>query len=199
MTTATVAELAESQQTLIDARLDTIDRMLLGHVSRADRITIVSEVEAQIQELLGAKVGDEASREDVIDALRRLDPPEAYLPDSAERNSSQHRVGRFSSQQPMRQRNVGRVGWIGGVLGLFSFGWILLWGLIVVLAQGATATVFLVGLMTMIPPLGFAIGAAALVCSIRGRSQGVLPILGIGFGAISLQFWLLLAGYLLIA
>ena len=44
--TTTTAQLSESLQILIDSRLDTIDRMLLGRVSRQDRLAIVREVES---------------------------------------------------------------------------------------------------------------------------------------------------------
>jgi hypothetical protein len=55
---ATQVRLSESVQALIDARLDTIDRMLLGRVSRADRLDIVRDVETQIFELLQGRDGE---------------------------------------------------------------------------------------------------------------------------------------------
>ena len=73
--------LSESLQCLIDSRLDTIERMLLGRVARAERLAIVREVESQIHELLSERETDELSREDVLSVLARLDPPEAYLPE----------------------------------------------------------------------------------------------------------------------
>ena len=76
-------ELSRSTQHLIDSRLDTIDRMLLGRVSRQERLEIVREVEAQIFEQLHERGADELSREDVLAVLGRLDPPEAYLPEEA--------------------------------------------------------------------------------------------------------------------
>ena len=68
---------------LIDARLDAIDRALLGRVSRAERLDVVGEVESRIDELLRERRGPgaEPSREDVLAVLARLDPPEAYLGD----------------------------------------------------------------------------------------------------------------------
>ena len=44
-------QLSDSLQALIDSRLDTVDRMLLGRLSRQDRLAIVREVESQIHEL----------------------------------------------------------------------------------------------------------------------------------------------------
>src|SRR4051812_8571371 len=58
MTVASI-RLTESLQTLIDARLDTVDRMLLGRVPRADRLAIARDLEAQIFDLLQECGADE--------------------------------------------------------------------------------------------------------------------------------------------
>jgi hypothetical protein len=78
-----MAQVRASLQPLIDSRLDTIDRMLLGRLPRAERLEIVHEVESQIFELLTERVGEssEPTREDILAVLARLDPPEAYMPD----------------------------------------------------------------------------------------------------------------------
>ena len=119
--------LSESLQSLIDSRLDTIERMLLGRVARAERMAIVREVESQIHELLGERETDEPSREDVLAVLARLDPPEAYLPEEggADRLAA---VGEESSDAPgrafcaprehqdgTRQRDSGAFGSVVGV------------------------------------------------------------------------------------
>lgn len=72
-----------ANRALIDARLDAIDRALLGRVSRAERLDVVGEVESRIDELLRERrgPGGEPTREDVLAVLARLDPPEAYLGD----------------------------------------------------------------------------------------------------------------------
>ena len=70
-----------SAQALIDARLDTIEQSLFGRMPRSERLTIVREVESQIHELLAERGVDDASREDVLAVLARLDPPEAYISD----------------------------------------------------------------------------------------------------------------------
>ncbi len=75
--------LADAAQILIDTRLDTIERMLLGQVSRTDRLAIVRDVEAQIYDHLAERNPHDNDRDAVIAALGRLDPPEAYLPDEA--------------------------------------------------------------------------------------------------------------------
>ena len=101
-------ELSRSTQHLIDSRLDTIDRMLLGRVSRQERLEIVREVEAQIFEQLHERGADEFSREDVLAVLGRLDPPEAYLPEE-EGDSGRSRRGR-SSRPRAGQRPAGAQG-----------------------------------------------------------------------------------------
>jgi hypothetical protein len=50
---------SESLQTLIDCRLDTIDRMLLVRLPWSQRLEIVREVELQILEALGERNTDE--------------------------------------------------------------------------------------------------------------------------------------------
>jgi hypothetical protein len=80
MTIATM-QITESLQTLIDSRLDTIDRMLLGRLPRSERLEVVREVEGQIHELLGERTAGDLTRDDVLAVLARLDPPEAYLPE----------------------------------------------------------------------------------------------------------------------
>ena len=45
MTVTASIHVSESLQTLIDCRLDTIDRMLLGRLPRSERMEIVREVE----------------------------------------------------------------------------------------------------------------------------------------------------------
>ena len=85
MTTITSVQVPELLQALIDSRLDTIDRMLLGRLPRSERLEIVREVESQIFELLQERCSDEPTREDVLAVLARLDPPEAYLPEELER------------------------------------------------------------------------------------------------------------------
>lgn len=83
MTTATLEArpMSRNARALIDARLDTIDRMLVGRVPRSDRLAIGRDVELQIHELLQARDGDELDRETVLEVLAQLDPPEAFLPE----------------------------------------------------------------------------------------------------------------------
>jgi hypothetical protein len=80
----TTVQATDALRAMIDSRLDTIDRILMGRVPRQDRLAIVREVESQIEELLQERSKEELSRDDVLEVLARLDPPEAYLPDDSD-------------------------------------------------------------------------------------------------------------------
>src|SRR6516165_12298038 len=118
MTTASLIQVSESIQALIDCRLDTIDRILMGRLPRAERVNIVREVESQIFELLGQRHNDELDREDVLTVLRRLDPPEAYLPDESGSEPSPRR-GVTSTRAGELGR--GSNAWIGMASGIIGF------------------------------------------------------------------------------
>jgi hypothetical protein len=104
MTTIAPTHIPASIQPLIDSRLDTIDRMLLGRLPRAERLEIVREVESQIFELLAERTGDEPSREDILAVLGRLDPPEAYLPDELQDHAAPRRDAAYP--RPAAARNA---------------------------------------------------------------------------------------------
>ncbi len=126
MTTAVAVRLPESLQALVDSRLDTIDRMLMGRVPRQDRGSIVREVEGQIFELLQERAAGDLGREDVLAVLARLDPPEAYLNEQAGDESGPPRIRpRSSDPFPARKGNP-QVAKYGGILGLVSMGLALL-------------------------------------------------------------------------
>ena len=71
MTTIDATPLTEALQALVDARLDTIDRMLLGKVDRQDRLAIGREVESQIFDLLRGRDGETIGRDEVLAVLAR--------------------------------------------------------------------------------------------------------------------------------
>jgi hypothetical protein len=116
-------QITETLRTLIDSRLDTIDRMLLGRLPRSERLEVVREVEVQIHELLGERGSDDLTREDVLAVLARLDPPEAYLPEgeagdrlaAAPRRPVSAPIVRASSRPSFQ---AGKVGGIVGILSL---------------------------------------------------------------------------------
>lgn len=188
-----MAMLTDEQQILIDARLDTIDRMLLGRMSRADRLAIVQEVESQIHDMLGGFHGDSLTREQIVDVLRRLDPPEAYLPEGDEDVSIARPMPRRASSQAAARPMASparREGLIGGILGVVSFAMLLV---VPALTHGIamlfnSEVMLLVGL-----PLGTLAGLAtsifALVLSIRGRKEGLWPLSGMILAPIALFIW----------
>jgi hypothetical protein len=78
----TAAELNPDMRTLIDARLDAIDLVLIrAQMAWSERRNIVGEVETQIFELLARK-SPAPTREDVQAVLDSLDPPEAWIPEA---------------------------------------------------------------------------------------------------------------------
>ena len=183
-----MARMTDVAQALIDSRLDTIDRILMGRMTRADRLAIVREVESQIHELLGERDPESLEREDVLEVLGRIDPPEAYLPD--EMGSEPAPVPRGASV-PMRPRASARrshVGRLGGILGLSAL------GIVFVMPVAYLVT----GLMESLPLmmiavfglglLGLAGGVAGFVLGIRGRHEGAWPIVGIVAGSVAAAF-----------
>ena len=120
MTTMAAVGLSDAVQTLIDARLDTIDRMLLGRVPRSDRLAIVREVEGQIHDLLAERGSDEPDRDDVLAVLARLDPPEAYLPEESDGAAPAVRVPSAprAVAPPCRRSRAPAASW-ASALGLF--------------------------------------------------------------------------------
>ena len=197
--TVGTASLSRSLQALIDARLDTIDRMLLGWTPRQERLSIVREVESQIFELLHERDPEELSREDVLAVLARIDPPEAYLPEDDEEPAA----GRATTVRPpsdsrrlaASKRSPARV---SGILGLAAVVGVLLLPLAFVVAEvsesEAVALLLLGGdvMITLIASL------LAIVLGVIGRRCGAWAIVGMVAGGFSLLVSLLAAGYLLL-
>jgi hypothetical protein len=129
MTTIAAGRLSETLQALVDARLDTIDRMLLGRVNRHDRLAIVREVETQIFDLLQGRDSDSIDRDDVLAVLARLDPPEAYLPD--EESEQQGRAARVSPVARVAGQPRAKAGWMSktsGILGILGIFFVMVGG-----------------------------------------------------------------------
>jgi hypothetical protein len=190
MTTMTAVGLSDAVQALIDARLDTIDRMLLGRVPRSDRLAIAREVEGQIHDLLAERGSDEPDRDDVLTVLARLDPPEAYLPEesdgvpSAVRVPAVPRAARTGRAAPPASRASGIVGLCA--LGLFVLALaffvigVLLSSVVLIYvgAFGATGLSLIVGLIAV--PLAF-----------YARLRGPWAIVGLVTGILSALFSLI--------
>jgi hypothetical protein len=194
MTTIAAGRLSETLQNLIDARLDTIDRMLLGRVNRQDRLAIVREVETQIFDLLQGRDTENLDRDDVLAALARLDPPEAYLPDEASGEVGPVRFAVPSRAIRPPSEGQGRKGLASGVLGIISMAVTVIpilmqlglfsdapQSLILIIYFGSIGVIFVLGLLAVINAAraklrdGWAI--AGLVTGIIAMFAGVLGIL----------------------
>ena len=159
-------ELSRSTQHLIDSRLDTIDRMLLGRVSRQERLEIVREVEAQIFEQLHERGGDELSRDDVLAVLGLLDPPEAYLPEEGDLGPvpSRRPPGPVDGRIPSTRKGDPRVAKASGILGLVVMGLILV----------GCPMVYGITVMTGSLAIFFILGGGVLVLSLIGSTLAVV-------------------------
>jgi hypothetical protein len=184
--TVVTAQISESVQTLIDSRLDTIDRMLLGRVSRQERLAIVTEVESQIHELLEASDAEDLTREDVLAVLARLDPPEAYIPDEIEGQ----RVS-LHSTIPARERQSGRaasykIGRAAGVLGVSALALLLLlpveYLIAAALKSEVVAEILLIGTLLVM----FIAGVLGLTFGIIARKSGPSALVGIVTSSLAL-------------
>jgi hypothetical protein len=181
MTTIAASPLSEALQALVDARLDTIDRMLLGRVNRQDRLAIVREVESQIFDLLQRHDGA-IDRDDVLAVLARLDPPEAYLPD--EDSIAEPRPPRVSAAPraipAQGHAGSGRTSLAGGILGIVSlalivFGFLLesIDGLLVLMFYGSIGVSLIACVL-------------AIIFAARVRLRGGWAVTGLVTGILSL-------------
>jgi hypothetical protein len=200
--TMTSVRLAGSLQTLIDSRLDTIERMLMGRVPRQDRLAIVKDVETQIFDILQESGTDEPTREDVLAALARLDPPEAYLPEDGEMTEAGPAVVRrpvtARAVAPQRERaEYSRAGTISGILGLATT---LLSALgppvVYVVAYNTTSQSIIKFLSFGILVLMFCGSLVGLVLAIVSGFRGVWSILGGVLSPISLLYSIVAAVFL---
>jgi hypothetical protein len=190
MMSVATTELSRSTQHLIDSRLDTIDRMLLGRVSRQERLEIVREVEAQIFEQLRERGADEPSREDVLAVLGRLDPPEAYLPEEA--GEAGPVPARMSSRPgaSQSQRVSGgepRAAKVSGILSLVGMALVMLGGPLafgLVLATDSITVFYLFG--GGIVALTFIVSTLAITLASYVRLASPWAIVGLVNGILSI-------------
>jgi hypothetical protein len=187
---AVTSMLTESLQALVDARLDTIDRMLVGRVPRADRLSIVREVESQVFELLQERAAGEPTRDDVLAVLSRLDPPEAYLHEEDETFAPPARA--VSSARPAGgsglSREVSRTGKVSGILGLCVLALILVSPVILFIAESmsvqALAYLLIFGTLASIVVLGI----LGVVLAAVARVRGAWAVVGLVSGIIGILF-----------
>jgi hypothetical protein len=184
-------QLSTALQSLIDSRLDTIDRMLLGRMGRGERLAIVREVESQIDELLGERETDELSREDVLAVLGQLDPPEAYLADGLE--SEGHGEVRTPVPQPVRVARQGHQG-VARASGFLGLGGLL--ALMLLILSYCAGAVLRSELPLMIGaafsiPCTFVCCVLSITLGIYARKSGVWALVGMVTGSVTLLFSLL--------
>jgi hypothetical protein len=188
MTTDAI-ELSGSLQALVDSRLDTIDRMLMGRMPRQERMAIVREVEAQIFDLLQERGGEDITREDVLAVLARLDPPEAYLPEeTAVEPISPRATSREQAVRPAR-RGDPKVARISGILGLVMmvlalFSPVLGYG-IAIPFQSLAAFWVVCGIVSS---LAFVSGIIAFVLAIYSRMASAWAGVGVVTSSLSWLF-----------
>jgi hypothetical protein len=187
---AVTSMLTESLQALVDARLDTIDRMLVGRVPRADRLSIVREVESQVFELLQERATGEPTRDDVLAVLSRLDPPEAYLPEGDETFAPAARA--VSPARPAGgsspSRELPRTGKVSGILGLCVLTLILLSPMILIIAESMSVTAIAYLLMFGTLSSIVILGILGVVLAAVARVRGAWAVVGLVLGIIGILF-----------
>ncbi len=194
MITTAAVEISGPVQALVDSRLDTIDRLLMGRMPRQDRLAIVREVEAQIFEQLQEREGEDLTREDVLAVLTRLDPPEAYLPEEAG-DAISVSTRRSLGPRAVRPVRTGdpRLAKLSGILGLVVTALILLspaeWmigalfqsnTLIVTLWVGTIFLVFVGGILSVTLGIASRMGSAWAVAGILTGSFSLIIALIVG-------------------
>jgi hypothetical protein len=203
---AVVLELPGALRNLVDSRLDAIERALLqGNTPRADRQSILGDIETQIVEMLSVEASDhEPTRADLLRVFTRLDPPEAFAGEPIE---SAHPVGAKRGPAPTGPSalpnqsgysTTGILACVGGLttlaLGLPVCALTMLFAESEILILVAGAFVALTGIPSMV--LG-TLYAVALHRS-QGRLRG-LTCAAIGISAMPISFVGLLAGFLMAA
>jgi hypothetical protein len=185
MTVAT-ARISESFQTLIDSRLDTIDRILSGRIPRQERTAIVMEVESQIYELLHARDADELTREAVLAVLARLDPPEAYIPDDTESLAASSRAALTSRSSPAVPRSDQGTGRVSGILGLAALTLVVIYPALFMIALSLQSQLVAFALCGVTLALAFPAGILGLVLGLYSRKSGAWAVVGIAASVLSL-------------
>ncbi len=180
-------QLPASLQVLIDSRLDTIDRMLMGRMPRQDRLAIVSEVESQIHEKLLEREDHEWDRDDILALLARLDPPEAFIPEPSDDDVSPPRVTVSYTGQRTARRVDSRTARLSGILGLTMLGGVLVgYPLIFTVAEFLSSEGFLLGGFGMASLIIITGSILGLVFGLRARSGGGWAVAGIVTSLVAL-------------
>ncbi len=178
---------SESLQALIDCRLDTIDRMLLGRMPRSERVEIVREVESQIYELLGNQNSDELTREDVLGVLARLDPPEAYLPEETRSEPTPRRGAAVAVPRQASHEGDPGGGKVSGILGVTMLALLLiLYPLVILLSEFGWPTAPIMAVWFGVVLIVFVGSIIGLVLAGKARVKGGWAVTGLVIGIIAL-------------
>jgi hypothetical protein len=196
--TIMTTQLSEALQNLIDARLDTIDRMLLGRVPRQDRTAIVREVEGQIYDLLQERDLESLDRDDVLAVLARLDPPEAYLPEEGSSAPTTARLPTPRRPTPSSPPSSSRVGTVSGILGLLALGVAFSSPLVFIVSELLGSQILMIAALFGTVGLVFVGGILAIVLAIYARLRGAWAIVGLITGIIAVLCSLAGGGWLLL-
>jgi hypothetical protein len=185
-------------QRLIDARLDTIDRMLIGRLPRADRLSITRDVELQVHELLQERDTEELTREDVIAVLSQLDPPEAYIPEGVTEagGSLPVRLAAVGSLQPVRSQPQSRLGKISGMLGILSLVVVVISPVTYLLALLFESEIILFAGFFVVGGVAFVLGLLSLIFAIRARLHDAWSVTGLVTACLGLLGAVFIGGYL---
>jgi len=188
-----LTELPPTLQRLVDARLDSIERALLStDSSRAERRQILAAVEDQIQEQL-SRLGHEPSRDEVLQLLASLDPPEAYGWRTIESSGDETTILPLERQQPFQQNSGIRK---TNVLAIIS-------GCMAVMSLSALTTVNLLDLISFIASLAlslpaFILGIVALRQIAFDGTQTGKPLATLGIISLPVSFFLMCMIYLML-
>jgi hypothetical protein len=201
---AAALELPHALRTLVDNRLDAIERALMqGQTPRAERRSILDDIETQVIEMLSAEaLGHDPTRADLLRVFTRLDPPEAFAGDPIEFArrvpASAPEIAAAKSVTKGGYSATGILACVGGlatlVLGLPLCAFTMLLSDSEILIVIVTGFVALAGLPSLVLGILYAI---ALYQS-RGRLRG-LTCAAIGITALPISIIGLLGGYLVVA
>jgi hypothetical protein len=204
--TAVAPPLSNALRDLVDSRLDTVERALLqGNTPRAERRSILEDIETQILDMLAVEAPDhEPTRADLLRVLARLDPPEAFT--GEEVDSVRPRVERGTAAvadrtPPVAKSGYATTGILACVGGLVTLGLGLpLCAFTMLFAESATAVVAVVCfiVLTGAPAGVLGILHAMAIRESHGRLRG-LTCAAIGISALPISIAGLLLGFCMAA
>jgi hypothetical protein len=203
---AAALDLPKALRNLVDSRLDAIERALMqADTSRAERESILEDIETQIMEMLAAEVeGHEPTRADLLRVFTRLDPPEAFAGEQIEsarqlltmRRSAPSAPSALAATRPTCS-TTGILACVGGLatvalgLPLCAFTLLFAESEILILILGAFIA------LTGLPALVLGILYAIALHQSQGRLHG-LTCAAIGIAALPITTIGLLLGYLML-